>query len=173
MILEQLATLTGQELPAVLPETIRDAYLLDLLTQAAEACREANGRLVLVLDGLDEDRGFTTGPRAHSIAGLLPADPPAGMRVIVAGRPNPPVPADVPDWHPLRDPAIIRPLQQSPNARDAARLGRQELQQLLQGESGGRDLLGLLTAAQGGLSGPDWPNLQASLCGKSRTSYTL
>ena len=59
---------------------------------------------MLVVDGLDEDRGVTTGPDAHSIAGLLPADPPAGMRVIVAGRPNPPVPDDVPDWHPLRDP---------------------------------------------------------------------
>ena len=44
---------------------------------------------MLVVDGLDEDRGVTTGPDAHSIAGLLPADPPAGMRVIVAGRPEP------------------------------------------------------------------------------------
>ncbi len=34
MLLEQLAELTGQELPAVLPET-RDAYLLDLLDRAA------------------------------------------------------------------------------------------------------------------------------------------
>ena len=81
--------------------------------------RDAGGRLVLVVDGLDEDRGVTTGPDAHSIAGLLPADPPAGMRVIVAGRPNPPVPDDVPDWHPLRDPAIIRPLPDFP-----ARAGR-------------------------------------------------
>ena len=47
---------------------------------------------MLVVDGLDEDTGVTTGPHAHSVAGLLPADPPAGMRVIVAGRPTLPSP---------------------------------------------------------------------------------
>ena len=134
-------------------------YLLDLLSQAAAACQEAGGRLVLVVDGLDEDRGVTTGPDAHSIAGLLPADPPAGMRVIVAGRPNPPVPDDVPDWHPLRDPAIIRPLPASPHARDVQRLARQELQRLLRGTPAEQDLLGLLTAARGGLSARDLAEL--------------
>ena len=73
VLLEQLAEVTGQELPAVLPEATREAYLLDLLAQAAAACQQAGGRLVLVVDGLDEDRGVTTGPDAHSIAGLLPA----------------------------------------------------------------------------------------------------
>jgi Domain of unknown function (DUF4062) len=91
-VLEQLAALAGQELPAVLPETAREGYLLDLLAQAAHGCREAGGRLVLVVDGLDEDQSVTTGRAARSIAGLLPAVPPAGMRVIVAGRPNPPGP---------------------------------------------------------------------------------
>ena len=86
VVLEQLAALTGQDLPPVLPEATREAYLLDLLAQAAGACQDAGQRLVLVVDGLDEDRGVTTGPHAHSIAGLLPADPPAGMRVILAGR---------------------------------------------------------------------------------------
>ena len=133
VLLEQLAELTGQELPAVLPEATREAYLLDLLAKAAAACQGAGGRLVLVVDGLDEDRGVTTGSHAHSIAALLPADPPGGMRVIVAGRPNPPIPDDVPGWHPLRDPGIIRPLLDSPYARDLKRLGRQELQRLLHG----------------------------------------
>ena len=114
VLLEQLAELLGQSLPAVLPEATREAFLLDLLSQAAEACAEAGGRLVLVVDGLDEDRGATTGPDAHSIAGLLPADPPHGMRVIVAGRPNPPIPDDVPDWHPLRDPADYPPAGRIP-----------------------------------------------------------
>ena len=159
VLLEQLAELTGQELPAVLPEATREAYLLDLLAQAAAACQRAGGRLVLVVDGLDEDRGVTTGPDAHSIAALLPADPPGGMRVIVAGRPNPPIPDDVPDWHPLRDPGIIRPLQDSPYARDVERLGRQELQRLLHGTPAEQDLLGLLTAARGGLSGTDLEEL--------------
>jgi hypothetical protein len=81
------------------------------------------------------------------------------MRVIVAGRPNPPIPDDVPDWHPLRDEGIIRLLQDSQYARDVQRLGRQELQRLLHGPQAGQDLLGLLAAARGGLSGPDLEEL--------------
>jgi transcriptional regulator with XRE-family HTH domain len=159
VLAEQLAALLGQSLPTVLPEATREAYLLDLMSQAAGKFKDASGRLVLVIDGLDEDRGVTTGPDAHSIAGLLPADPPTGMRVIVAGRPNPPIPDDVPDWHPLRDPAIIRPLVASPHAQDVQRLGRQELQRLLHGSTVEQDLLGLLTAARGGLTGPDLAEL--------------
>jgi tetratricopeptide (TPR) repeat protein len=159
VMLEQLAALLGQPLPAVLPEATREAYLLDLMTQAAKHCQRADGLLLLVVDGLDEDRGVTTGPDAHSIAGLLPASPPAGMRVLVAGRPHPPVPDDVPDWHPLRDPAIIRPLSASPHARDVRRLGRQELQRLLRGSTAEQDLLGLLAAARGGLTARDLADL--------------
>jgi hypothetical protein len=116
------------------------------------ACAGEGRRLVLVVDGLDEDRGVTTGPDAHSIAGLLPGDPSAGMRVIVAGRPNPPIPDDVPDWHPLRDPEIIRPLPPSRRAGDLRRLGEQELKRLLRGSSAERDLVGTLAAARGALS---------------------
>jgi transcriptional regulator with XRE-family HTH domain len=159
VLAEQLADLLGQSLPAALPEATREAFLLGLLTQAATACQETGGRLVLVVDGLDEDRGVTTGPDAHSIAGLLPGDPPAGMRVIVAGRSNPPIPDDVPDWHPLRDPAIIRPLPPSSHARDVQRLGRQELQRLLHGSQAEQDVLGSLAAARGGLTGPDLAEL--------------
>ena len=118
-----------------------------------------------MVDGLDEDRGVTTGPDAHSIAGLLPGDPPAGMRVIVAGRPDPPVPDDVPDWHPLRDPAIIRPLAPSPHARDVQRLGRQELQACCAAAAAEQDVLGLLTAARGGLTARDLADWPTSRCG--------
>ncbi|WP_331732305.1 hypothetical protein OG592_41510 (plasmid) [Streptomyces avidinii] len=152
---EQLCALLHQEQPASGDEATREAALLDQLAQAAAASQQAGGRLVLVVDGLDEDRGVTTGPGAHSIAGLLPGCPPAGMRIIVAGRPNPPIPDDVPDWHPLRDPGIIRLLGDSPHARDLQRLGESELKRLLTGSPVEKDLLGLLTAARGGLSGPD------------------
>ena len=107
---------------------------------------------MLVVDGLDEDRGVTTGPAAHSIAGLLPGDLPHGMRVIVAGRPNPPVPDDVPDWHPLRDRQVISMLVASPFAGDVRRLSRQELQRLLGGTDAEQGVQGFLTAARGGLS---------------------
>jgi tetratricopeptide (TPR) repeat protein len=155
VLAEQLAALLGQSLPTVLPEATREAYLLGLLSQAAAACQKAHGRLVLVVDGLDEDRGVTTGRHAHSIAGLLPASPPAGMRVIVASRPSPRVPDDVPDEHPLHAGAIVRPLLASPHARDVQRLARQELQSLLHGSLAERDVLGLLATARGGLTARD------------------
>jgi hypothetical protein len=119
-------------------------------------------RLVLLIDGLDEDRSTASGDHPHSIAGLLPADPPAGMRVIVAGRPNPPIPDDVPNWHPLRDPGIVRRLSASPHAQDLQHLGKAELKRLLKGSPVEQDLLGLLAAARGGLSGPDLRELTGS-----------
>jgi tetratricopeptide (TPR) repeat protein len=126
-----------------------------MLEQAAQACAAHGERLILVVDGLDEDRGVTTGPDARSIAALLPHDPSAGMRVVVAGRPDPPIPDDVPGWHRLREPGIIRPLAPSAHAQDIKALAQQELRRLLRGTPGEQDLLGLLTAARGGLSGPD------------------
>ena len=83
------------------------------------------------MDGLDEDRGVTTGPDARSIAALLPHDPPAGMRVVVARRPDPPIPDDVPGWHRLREPGIIRPLAPSDYAQDIRTLAQQELRRPL------------------------------------------
>ncbi|MEV6236984.1 hypothetical protein [Lentzea sp. NPDC051838] len=155
MVTEQLCELLGQELPTGAGEEAQESIFLDLLSQAAAACQAAGGRLVLVVDGLDEDRSVTVGPDAHSIAGLLPGNPPSGMRVIVAGRPNPPIPDDVPSWHPLCDPGVIRLLADSPHARDLQRMGQSELKRLLKGSPAERSLLGLLTAARGGLSGHD------------------
>src|SRR5262249_55277229 len=120
-------------------------------------------RLVLVVDGLDEDQGVTGRPDAHSIAALLPAMPPTGVRVIVAGRPNPPVPADVPARHPLRDKRIVRQLSVSSRAEMVRDDAERELGHLLDGGGLGRTLLGLVTAAGGGLSGDDLAELTAEL----------
>ena len=86
---------------------------------------------MLLVDGLDEDRSVHAGPDSHSIAALLPATLPAGMRVIVTGRPHPPLPADVPPHHPLQDDAIVRTLAPSPRAQ-AVRL---EMERDLNGSS--------------------------------------
>ena len=83
------------------------------------------------------------------------------MRVIVAGRRNPPVPDDVPEWHPLRNPQIIRPLTRSRHAQGVRRLARQELQRLLKGTPEKQQLLGLVTAARGGLYPRDLAELAA------------
>jgi hypothetical protein len=158
-LLEQLADLLEEPLPAYLTDTTREPYLLRTLARATEACRQRGQGLVLVVDGLDEDRGVTIGPEAHSIAELLPSRPPAGLRVIVAGRPDPPVPSDVPDDHPLRDPAIVRILRASRQAAVVRADMQRELKRLLQGGPAERDLLGLVAAAGGGLSAGDLAEL--------------
>ncbi|GLW29020.1 hypothetical protein Areg01_19600 [Actinoplanes regularis] len=161
-VTEQLVALTGEKPPPVVDEGSRERWMLDLLTRAAATCLRREVRLVLLVDGLDEDRSTTGGDGAHSIAGLLPANPPAGMRIVVAGRPDPPIPDDVPHWHPLRDPGIVRRLTASPYAQNLQHLGRDELRRLLKGTRVEQDLLGLLTAARGGLSGADLRELTAA-----------
>ena len=113
-VMSQLSELLGQSLPNALTEPSKQLWFLELLEQAAEKCARDGYRLVLAVDGLDEDRGVLVGGNFHSIAALLPGNPPARVRIIVASRPVPPVPIDVPAWHPLNNPAIIRPLSQSP-----------------------------------------------------------
>ncbi|MGJ6969107.1 ATP-binding protein [Streptosporangium sp. G11] len=158
-VLPQLSQITGESLPDVLTEAHRHEWFLRLMDDAARLCAVGGGRLVLVVDGLDEDRGVTTGADAHSIAALLPASPSHGARVVVAGRPNPPVPSDVPDWHPLRDPQIVRPLTAVPAAVVARREAERELLHLVDAKGLGRELLGLLTASGGGLSGQNLAEL--------------
>ncbi|MGW0466932.1 hypothetical protein ACWDX6_16890 [Streptomyces sp. NPDC003027] len=155
VVLEQLAELAGEGIPAHLTASTREAHLLRLYGEASRACAERGERLVLLVDGLDEDRGVTTGPDAHSIASLLPPSLPT----IVSGRLNPPVPVDVPAGHPLRDPAIVRTLVPSPSARAIRAEAERELKRLL--EAGGleHDILALLTAAGGGLTAEDLAEL--------------
>lgn len=162
VVLEQLAQLCGQPLPDLLTDATRDAHLLALLAEAASVCQRRGERLVLVVDGLDEDRGVTIGPDAHSIAALLPARPPGGVRIVVGGRPDPPIPTDVPPGHGVRDPRIVRELRHSEYAEVVRHDAQRELGQLLHGTTAEQDLLGLITAAGGGLSGPDLAELTGS-----------
>lgn len=150
-VLEQLCTLLGEPMPTFTDATL-DAQILGKLTDAATTCQTAGERLVLLVDGLDEDSG-TDG---HSIAALLPTDPPAGMAVIVAGRPDPPLPDDLAPGHPLRDPAIVRSLSQSPVAQAEQLTMKRDLRTLMKSEV---DILGLLVAAGGGLTQPNLAEL--------------
>lgn len=160
--IDQLAVLAGQEVPPAVGERRQQEQLFALYHDAAQVVRDRGSRLVLVVDGLDEDRGTVTGADAHSIAALLPARPPAGMRIVVAGRPNPPIPEDVPAGHPLRAEGVVRPLTASPHALVVRDEARRELRGLLEGGGLGQDLLGLLTAAGGGLSSADLTELTSS-----------
>ncbi|WP_030343188.1 hypothetical protein [Streptomyces sp. NRRL S-1022] len=151
---EQLAGLIGER-PPPLTAGNRDYVVLTLLDRAAAACSDCDERLVLVVDGIDEDRGVTAGLDAYSIASVLPAQPPAGLRVILAGRLHPPVPGDVPPDHPLHDPGIVRRLRPSERAKVVRRDMLRELGELLGGGPVERDLLGFITAAGGGLTARD------------------
>ncbi|MFE5689217.1 hypothetical protein [Streptomyces sp. NPDC056512] len=152
-VMRQLAPLGGQDLTAA---GARPEDFPGLCRAAAQACRERGRRLVLVVDGLDED---TAGAGRPSIAALLPRNPPAGMRVVVTGRPYPLIPDDVPDDHPLRLGHIVRSLAPSPYAADISRMAGREIDQLLQDELVGVPLLGLLVAARGSLTAADLAHL--------------
>ncbi|WP_327001761.1 helix-turn-helix transcriptional regulator [Dactylosporangium sp. NBC_01737] len=155
VLLEQLGGLLGIPPPALLTVATREAHLLDLLTEAAAQCNRQGLRLVLVVDGLDEDRGVTADAASHSIAALLPERLPHGMKVVVTGRPNPPLPFDVSDTHPLRSPSVVRNLERSPHAAAVRGEMERELRHLLRGTPQEQGLLGILVAAGGGLTGND------------------
>ncbi|WP_244330627.1 hypothetical protein [Streptomyces parvus] len=161
VVQRQLYALLREEEPLSTPAT-RDEQLRLALDRAAERCATEGRQLVLVVDGLDEDHGVTAGPDCHSIAALLPRTPPHGMRIIVAGRPHPPVPDDVPGDHPLRTTEISHWLAPSPYAQAVRWEAEQNLLRLLDGGGLGRELVGLTVAAGGGLSARDIAELTGS-----------
>ncbi|MFE2142272.1 hypothetical protein ACFXA3_11085 [Streptomyces sp. NPDC059456] len=161
IVQRQLYALLQEDEPLVTPVT-RDEQLRLALDRTARRSAERGRRLVLVVDGLDEDRGVTSGPDSHSIAALLPRVPPYGMRIVVAGRPHPPVPDDVPTDHPLRTIRIDHELPPSPHAQAARWDAEQDLVGLLDGPGLGRDLVGYTVASGGGLSAGDLAHLTGS-----------
>ncbi|GAA0453250.1 hypothetical protein Ade02nite_01410 [Paractinoplanes deccanensis] len=153
-LLDQLHVLLGEERMAVLAPAVRDPHRRDMLRRAADRAAADNRRLVLIVDGLDEDTSTAPGSRLASIGSLLPKDPGDGLRVIVSGRPHPPIPDDVATDHPLRS-CRVRLLDTSPYAEAIGRDANRELQRLLHGEEAQRDILGFIAASGGGLSQPD------------------
>ncbi|EOD67662.1 hypothetical protein [Amycolatopsis vancoresmycina] len=139
-----------------LPENTGASGFPGLLDAAAEACARRGQRLILIVDGLDEDRGAGDNDGAGSIAALLPRRPAHGMRIIVTGRPNPGIPPALHPDHPLRDPAIVRELVSSSAASAAELALKGDLDRLLGAEADeARDVLGFLVTARGGLSRDD------------------
>ncbi|MFD7842460.1 hypothetical protein ACFV4K_05945 [Nocardia sp. NPDC059764] len=142
-VLEQLSALLPDQAATVASATgSRDGLRRHMLALAGERAAELGHRIVLLVDGLDEDRGRT------SIASLLPKNPGPGLRVLVSGRPNPGLPLDVPANHPLRH---CRRRELGPSAkafdiRDAAQL---ELRGILERSDADQQILGLVTAARG------------------------
>ena len=131
-LLDQLAAITGTRLPPLTSATERDGLRRRLLGEAAARAGRSGRRLVLIVDGLDEDCGSLPGSGLPSIAASLPRRPPDGLRVIVAGRPDPPLPDDVTTeaGHPLHH-CRLRLLDPSPYATRVTELAQQELDEVL------------------------------------------
>jgi hypothetical protein len=154
-MIEQLNALTpaGRRSPAT--ERARVGTWLSLLTSVAAQAEERGRRLVVVVDGLDEDDAGARPPRGRpSIASLLPRRPAAGIRIIVTSRPDPGLPDDVPSGHPLRT-CLPRDLPVSWVAEDLALLAKQELRDLLSADQTAIDVIGYIAGAGGGLTGSD------------------
>ncbi|XVV39281.1 hypothetical protein ACQPXT_40250 [Streptomyces sp. CA-100214] len=152
---EQLASAAGLRRPPAVDADTPD--LGPLYEAAARARATRHRRLLLIVDGLDEDADADQ--KGCGIAGLLPKHPPHGMRVIVAGRHHPHAPLDLVSDHPLRSPSVVRQLTDSPAARIIRDSAMQELKALVKDPAVGRRLLGLLASAQGALSGQDLADL--------------
>lgn len=158
-LIDQLSAITDDRPSALTSATARDRLCRQLLGKAAACAMKAGRQLVLVVDGLDEDCGSLPGSGLPSIAASLPKRSPDGLRVIVAGRPDPPIPADVAIDHPLRS-CRIRQLGVSPHATRVVELAQRELDEVLAADQGrhnglGYQILGLVTACGGGLDRRD------------------
>ena len=125
---------------------------LSLLAGVAAGAEEQGRRLVVVVDGLDEDEAGATPVRGRpSISSLLPRRPPPGVRFIVTSRPDPGLPDDVPAEHPLRL-AVLHRLVASQVAEDLERRAQQELRDLLAGDETAVSVVGYIAGSGGGLS---------------------
>lgn len=123
---------------------------LDELWEQAARRSAAQGRsLLLVVDGLDENR--TDGE--PSVASQLPIECPQGSHVLVTSRPHPDLPDDVRDGHPLRS-CPRRTLIANTRAMASHRAANLDLKEHLR-DPAARRVLGLLAVARGPLTADD------------------
>ncbi|MFJ6727452.1 hypothetical protein ACIQPQ_21375 [Streptomyces sp. NPDC091281] len=107
---EEMVRRIGTFLGERLKHAPREAADWDrLFGRAAARSRRSKRSLLLVVDAVDDDRAWS-GRAADSIAGMLPASPPRGMRVVVSLRSGLRPPDDLPPGHPLRDITCRYPL---------------------------------------------------------------
>lgn len=127
-----------------------------LLAEAAAASKERGRRMLLLLDGLDEDE---TAEPGLVIANWIPDAEtlPDNALVLVASRAG--VSIGLPSEHPLRQ--HVHDIGASPAATEIERMATVELRQALQAEGLVYDLLGLLTVANEGLTCSELTELAA------------
>jgi tetratricopeptide (TPR) repeat protein len=166
-VIPHLAHLSGLDSATVDPNAARaeDSFRKHL-ENAAKRCSERGITLLLLIDALDEDAYVIDRSKTKpSIAAVLPAELPPGVRVVVSTRPNPPLPNDVADsigngnCHPMRERTMWRSLDPSPHARAAFSMGDVHELMLLQP---GSDIAAFLAASGGQLTMSDLAELTAS-----------
>ncbi|MEU0755683.1 hypothetical protein [Streptomyces albogriseolus] len=140
----------GEQLAAIADESRIPNRLDEHLKNAAERCRDDGERLVLVVDGLDEDPGAALS---------LPHNPPANAGVLVTSRPGPELHLRLSADHPLHH-CRVRTLTPTPYAAHLEIQARKELTLWLR-DHANADLLGLLAAAGGELTTRDLAKLTA------------
>ena len=150
-MVEQLAAVAGEPAAASATPAGRDKARRHLFGQAAQRVAERGQRLLIVVDGLDEDQGAKPGSGLPSIASLLPERPQEAVRVLVTSRPHPGIPDDVAGDHPLRhcQPRLLAPSRAAHHIEVTA---KDELFEQLHGDQVQVEILGLITA--GGAASP-------------------
>ncbi|WP_236089795.1 ATP-binding protein [Antribacter soli] len=159
LVIPQLAEIAEVPVPANIAGNRKRDFFWELVVQADEACTARGERLVLLVDGLDEDQGVTGSGTMRSIASILPKPAGGSFRVIVAGRQNPPIPADVQADHPLRDPAAVRLLDPSPHGLAIKAQAELQLRAHLEDRGLQHEVLAFVTVARGGLTVADLAEL--------------
>jgi Trypsin-like peptidase domain len=132
-----------------------------LAEDAAAASEDRGRRLVILVDGLDEDAALGAGARLRSIAAVFSGPVPSHLRVILATRPYRRVLAEIGHKTDLNR----HDLSPSPLAGESEAQARADIEDAL-GEDGlALEVLGLLTAARSGLAHTELANLMRQLPG--------
>ena len=155
---EQLAALASLPAPRDVSRGAQKDVIGYLIEAAARRVCDGSRRLVLVVDGLDEDVAFRPGTDLAPIVSLLPERLPDGVRILVTSREHPPIAAVLPSGHPLRT-CPRRTLRAYAGAGDAAAEAEREMRQKLQENSGDRDIVALIAVAGGGLAAEELAEL--------------
>ena len=159
-VVEQLAAVVETQSPIGLTATGMLSEYRRLLETAPVRAVESGQRLILVVDGLDEDESISV--RKPSVASLLPTRPAPGLRILVTSRPSPGVPADLRPDHPLRT-LTPRRLPPSPHAQELGYLAKHEFVDHFRSEDPTLlGVIGFIAAAGGGLSSPELAELIGS-----------
>ncbi len=151
-MVDQLAAVAGSERDRQVDQV---AEFSRLLGAAAESCARAKKALVLVVDGLDQDRSWDR--HLPSIGALLLRRPPESVHILVASRRDYRIPDDVDAASTLRDCPKLE-LPATPYVRELLDRAESELRDQAKDKTG-RELLRYLTAAGAALDPGDLAEL--------------